>query len=209
MPETPREPREPREASKTTRDEEETTKWKDASAIRDARLGEQTTLTTLMLKNLPYVLRRDGLKNVLDAHGLRGQYDFIYMPIHFATGRSFGYAFVNFTSPAATRRCWDALDGYCGWSRKNACVVAWSWPHQGLEVHVKLYRNSTVLHASIPDAFKPALYDDRGNRRAFPAPQRHLRMPRLRGWPRRLDAAYQESCRHEATSQKLSDGLKL
>jgi RNA recognition motif-containing protein len=146
-----------------------------------------------MLRNLPGDLKRDELKSVLDAHGLRRQYDFIYLPMHFVTGRSFGYAFVNFRSPAAARHCWDCLEGYRGWSSEAVCSIAWSWPHQGLAIHVKLYRNSTVLHESLPDAFKPALYDDLGERRAFPKPQRPLRMPRVRAWPRRLEAAQHAS----------------
>lgn len=203
-PETPRAAARPRAApacltgtvSKTT--EDEATSEKVEAVIREARLGERTTL---MLNNLPHVLWRDGLKNVLDAHGFSGQYDFIYMPVQFASGKSLGYAFVNFTSPDAAKRCWDALDGSRGWSRTKACTVAWCWPHQGLEAHVKLYRNSTLLHESIPDGFKPALYDDKGGRRAFPAPLRRIRMPRFRHWPRPrprlLGTSFQNSCEHK------------
>merc|ERR1719413_153276 len=59
------------------------------------------------------------------------------------------------------------------------CEVLWSENLQGYDAHVERYRNSPVMHESVADKFKPALYKD-GVRIPFPEPTKTIRAPRAR-----------------------------
>jgi len=143
--------------------------------------------TTVMLRNLPKAHSRAALLALLDSLGLRGQYDFVYVPMDFASGSSLGYAFVNLVSPAAADHAWACLDGLSRWTGSGSgqgasqgpCVLCWSRPHQGLAAHVERYMNSPVMHPAVPDAWKPAIFLG-GVRVGFPAPTRALKAPKLR-----------------------------
>jgi len=137
--------------------------------------------TTVMVRNVPNDVRRERFLRILDEEGLARLYDFVYLPVDFRTGASLGYAFVNTVDPAAARRLWRVLDGFARWnlpSRKR-CSVGWSEPFQGLEENVERYRNSPVMHPSVPDWAKPVVFRD-GVRVPFPEPSRPIRAPRAR-----------------------------
>merc|ERR1719145_4969 len=91
-----------------------------------------------------------------------------------------GYAFVNFVSPEGAQECHLKLEGFTGWSEpsENACTVIWSEKDQGLAAIIDRHRNSPVMHPSVKDDFKPALYKN-GARVAFPAPTKSIRPPRV------------------------------
>lgn len=137
--------------------------------------------TTIMLRNLPSHFTRDVLIELLDTEGFNAKYDFVYLPTDFKNWASFGYVFVNFLTPAGAR---DASHHFHGlrWSdsSKKECDVVWSGPQQGLDAHVARFRNSPVMHESVPDIVKPVLHKG-GVRVAFPAPTKRIRMPRVRG----------------------------
>jgi len=137
--------------------------------------------TTLMLKNLPMCFHRDDVVALLNDHGFMISVNFIYMPLHFAFGTSFGYAFVNIVSNQEARRVWDRLDGFWQWSSGpgNKCAVVWSQALQGLDANVTRYMNSRLMHPSVPDVVKPAIYYD-GMRVPFPSPTRPVQRPRRR-----------------------------
>jgi len=138
--------------------------------------------TTVMMRNLPNNYTREMLLTMLDQEGFLGQYDFIYLPIDFKTHASVGYAFVNLISAEAVSRFWNIFDGYCKWllpSRK-VCFLSWCGPHQGFAAHVDRYRNSPVMHPSVRDEYKPAIFKD-GVRVKFPAPAKKPRVPKVRG----------------------------
>jgi len=137
--------------------------------------------TTVMLRNLPNNYSRAMLLDLIDSEGFAKLYDFIYLPIDFKSRASLGYAFVNFSSPSVAQKFRSRFHGFSNWilpSRK-VCIVNWSGPHQGLEAHIERYRNSPVMHEAVPDAYKPAIFQD-GNRAHFPGPTRKLRAPRIR-----------------------------
>lgn len=65
----------------------------------------------------------------------------------------------------------DRVQGFRSWSVSSEKVLeaTWSSAHQGIESHIARYRNSPVMHASVPDEQRPALFKD-GLRIPFPAP---------------------------------------
>mmetsp|Transcript_114065 Transcript_114065/g.213668 ORF Transcript_114065/g.213668 Transcript_114065/m.213668 type:complete len:97 (+) Transcript_114065:2-292(+) len=66
----------------------------------------------MMLRNIPCALQSEGLGQVLHAKGFDGTYDFIHMPTRKKNGSNFGYAFINFKSPAEASRFEQAFRGY-------------------------------------------------------------------------------------------------
>merc|ERR1712226_203470 len=96
-------------------------------------------------------------------------------------GAGFGYAFVNFATHDAAVRAKRHFQGYCQWSvpSQKVCEVVWSGPVQGLPAHTERYRNSPVMHDSVPDEYKPVVFVN-GNRVPFPPPTKRIRPPRVR-----------------------------
>jgi len=137
--------------------------------------------TTMMLRDIPPMLSREMLINLLDQLGFWGTYDFVYIPVDHSTRRGFGYAFVNFSLPETALHFRRHFEGYNQWPvlHDKPCAVVWSEAHQGLEEHIERLRNSTVMHDSVPEMFKPVLFRG-GMRIPFPAPTKRPRAPRIR-----------------------------
>lgn len=137
--------------------------------------------TTVMLRNLPNNYNRAMVLAMLDSEGFEGKYDFLYLPIDFKSCACLGYAFINLVDPGDVLRFWRKFDGYSRWilPSKKVCHVSWSGPHQGLHEHVERYRNSPVMHQSVPDEYKPVVFRD-GLRMVFPPPTKTPRAPRIR-----------------------------
>merc|ERR1719163_743449 len=140
--------------------------------------------TTVMLRNVPNKYTTDMLKQMLDEEGYASCYDFLYLPMDFRNRVNIGYAFINFRSPDLARGFSVAFEGFDRWvyPSKKVCEVAWSHPHQGLGEHVERYRNSPVMHSSMPSDYKPRLYAN-GKEVPFPPPTRQIRAPKLRWGP--------------------------
>jgi len=135
--------------------------------------------TTLMLRNLPSCFSRDDLLETLDSHGFSGDYDFVYFPIDFYSGAGLGYCFVNVISSERAMILMSSLQGFSAWrgsSSHKVLDICWSQPHQGLEMLIERYRNSRVMHSSVPDHYKPALFQD-GVRVPFPRNTKRIRPP--------------------------------
>eukprot|EP00913_Durusdinium_trenchii_P000434 g397.t1 len=109
--------------------------------------------TTVMLRNLPNNYTREMFLQLLDEQGMKGLYDFV------------------------------TFHGFSDWALPTAkvCEVRWSGPHQGLRAHVDRYRNSPVMHKSVPDDYKPMIFKD-GVRKAFPRPTKKVKAPFDRRW---------------------------
>jgi len=138
--------------------------------------------TTVMVRNLPLSFTRPELEEVLNDEGFREQYNFIYLPAKLTTGAAFGYAFVNFVTAEEATRFLKTFHGYDRWSVPAAgrAVTHISQELQGLEANINRYRNSSLMHASVPDWVRPALYRS-GERIPFAPPTVELRPPRMRG----------------------------
>lgn len=139
------------------------------------------TMTTIMLRNIPNKYSSDLLVQLLDERGFKAQYDFVYLPMDFQNKVNLGYAFVNLLTNAEAVRFRDIFQGFCGWKFESVkeSDISWAHPHQGLAEHIDRYRNSPVMHPSMPEEYKPLIFQG-GVRVPFPAPTRPIKAPKLR-----------------------------
>lgn len=156
-------------------------RWSETSAVVPESHIEDEWRTSVMIRNMPTSYTRDMLLDLVDSMGLAGAYDFVYLPIDFKSQTGLGYALMNFTSVVNAQRCFARLEGFCNWRVPcdTVCAVAWSSPTQGLEAHLERYRNSPVMHHSLPDEWKPVLLRQ-GMRVAFPPPSKAIKTPKVR-----------------------------
>jgi len=162
--------------------------WKDAAASTAGESAGQSPAlpTTVVMRNLPNNYKRTSLLELLDSQGFAGMYDFLYFPVDFRTHATLGYAFVNLVSSDSAEQLRRHFNGFSRWSvrSRKVCNVGWSQPHQGLDAHVARFQNSPLMHESVPDIYRPALFKD-GVRVPFPPPTRKIKPPR-QGFERML-----------------------
>lgn len=139
---------------------------------------EADARTTVMLRHLPNNYSRAMFLEMLDEAGFAHKYDFVYLPIDFNRRAGYGYAFVNLVDPSVVPEFWKVFDGFRNWVLPTAkiCEVSWSDPLQGLEAHIERYRNSPVMHRSVPDEYRPMIFE-KGVRVNFPKATKSLRPP--------------------------------
>jgi len=156
--------------------------------------------TTVMLRNIPNRYTSGSLLALLNEHGFQACYDFVYLPMDFQNGVNLGYAFVNLLRHADALRFKEIFQGFQDWRFDSAKVseVSWAHPHQGLDEHVERYRNSPVMHPSMPDEYKPMIFEN-GQRVTFPPPTRVIKAPKLRlGRDRPRDGGKEDAPREGA-----------
>jgi len=139
-------------------------------------------ITTIRIRGLNHFWRRDDMVRLLQEKGWSGLFDFVYMPMNFRCNRggsNFGYAFVNL------RDHWHAseLIRELNNDPEHSFDAAPASEFQGLTENVDKWKNDSVMHYSVPDECKPAMYDARGNRVTFPKHTKKLSKPRVRGNP--------------------------
>jgi len=144
----------------------------------------QGELTTVMMRNIPNSLTRSELLKLMDNAGFRGHYDLFYLPIDLKNKCGLGYAFANFVHHDFALAFSKHFNGFNSWNMQSekVCEVTWSKGMQGLNEHVSDYRDSPVMHESVPDEYRPVLFKN-GARVPFPPPTKNLRAPRI--WSRR------------------------
>jgi hypothetical protein len=140
--------------------------------------GEETTV---MLRNVPNCYSRGQLLGLLNSKGFQGIYDFVYLPMDFRNGVNLGYAFVNLVGRQEAMDFTNRLQGFNEWTSDSSkvCEVSWAHPHQGLAEHVERYRNSPVMHPTMPDEYKPMVFRN-GVQQVFPTPTKTIKAPKLR-----------------------------
>jgi len=152
-----------------------------SAAVASKRGGvtEELSRTTIMLRNLPNNYTREGILELLDAQGFFGRYDFVYLPIDFRTHAALGYCFVNLRTHSDAEALMHTMEGFSRWTLPSSkqCHVSWSHPHQGLGPHIDRYRNSPLMHESVPDTYRPVLFEG-GLRVQFPLPTKRIKPPR-------------------------------
>jgi hypothetical protein len=110
-------------------------------------------ITTVMIRNLPKRLNQQDFLSELDACGFKGKFDFCYLPRDFSSGRSKGYAFLNFgttADAAAFTAMWHKTRRLGLHNREQALDV--SAAHiQGYEANVKVASSSSSTEVRNPD----------------------------------------------------------
>lgn len=146
-------------------------------------MQESEEMTTVIFRNIPRDCTRDMLTNTLDAEGFSSKYDFVHVPVNFQNRAGLGYALVNMVDNDAALQAREHFTGFEGWCgstvEQEKCEVGWSSPNQGLTAHIERYRNSPMMHESVPEQCRPALFKD-GKLVSFPEPTKRLRPPRVR-----------------------------
>jgi len=137
--------------------------------------------TTVMLRNIPTAYTRSQLLEILEDEGFAGSFDFVYCPMDFSSKCCLGYAFVNFVSASDALRCRKVFEGFNEWGTpsEKVCEVTWGEPLQGLQAHIERYRNSPVMHSSVPEDWKPLIFQ-KGSPVDFPPPTKTIKAPKLR-----------------------------
>jgi len=154
----------------------------DVSSNHNINAFATENYTTVMLRNLPNMYTREMTMNLLDSEGFAGKFTFVYLPIDFKSSAGLGYVFVDMESQLEAERARQHFDGFSHWIFPSGkiCSVSWSLPdQQGLSAQIERYRNSPVMHKSVPDEWKPILLSG-GERIPFPPPTRKIRAPRVR-----------------------------
>jgi hypothetical protein len=135
----------------------------------------------VIFRNLPTMCTRDMLTKTLDAEGFAGLYDFVHVPVSLLDLVGLGYALVNMVDHDSAERARKYFTGFREWPvpASEPCEVRWSSSNQGTAVHIERYRNSPLMHESVPRQYRPALYRN-GVLAPFPRPTMRLRPPRVR-----------------------------
>jgi len=161
---------------------EMTPPWMQGAA-EAAAAGVDEGRTTVMLRNIPGAYSRTELISLLDIKGFCGRYTFVYVPVDFTRNIGLGYALVCMASPLDAEQLLEEFNNLVEWGAPEhgscPCEASWSEPRQGLPEHVERYRNSPVMHKTVPDEYKPVLFEG-SVRIAFPAPTKAIRPPRIR-----------------------------
>jgi len=146
------------------------------NALEDTLPHERTTV---MVRNIPNNCSREQLITFMNDEGFEGFYTLVYLPIDLKNRVGLGYAFIDFISNAEAVKFMNYFQGFDKWNMKSekVCDVAWSDALQGLDEHVERYRDSPVMHDSVPEEFKPVLFKN-GERVPFPEPTKRIRAPR-------------------------------
>lgn len=114
----------------------------------------------------------------LNHNGFAGSFDFVYVPHDFKSGSSLCYAFVNFVDAELANDFLEQFDGLADRPALGGKVTqaTLATTVQGLAANVERHRNSPAMHDSVPDTFKPALFQN-GVRMPFPEPTKTLKTP--------------------------------
>jgi len=114
--------------------------------------------TTVIVRKVPNNVSRAEFIDKLDAEGFARTYSFVYLPMNFEKNVALGYAIVNFSDPAAAAAAVLHLPGVeLSGKRLEASI---SEAKQSLSDLILRYRDSSVMHSSVPDDCKPVLFSD-------------------------------------------------
>lgn len=137
--------------------------------------------TTVIVKKMQKAFTATMLLQLLDSHGFRGAYDFLYAPVEFERMVGTGCAFINLRCHEEAARFITYFQGFHHWNVKcggtKKAELSWSIC-QGRQAHIERYRNSPVLHPFVPEDLKPMLFDKQGKRESFPEPAEIVEPPR-------------------------------
>mmetsp|Transcript_26251 Transcript_26251/g.47787 ORF Transcript_26251/g.47787 Transcript_26251/m.47787 type:complete len:721 (-) Transcript_26251:86-2248(-) len=143
--------------------------------------GVRHNWTNVCVRNLPNNMKRQRFLTFLQDKGCTG-IDFLYVPHDFRRKCGKGFGFVNFTTVGSATEAFHLLGQFDDWESegflsKKTITVCWAKQHmQGLDNLIEFFRNSTVMHDTIDEEFKPLLLEN-GVPKNFPGPLKRLRKP--------------------------------
>merc|ERR1712048_850304 len=161
-----------------------------------------------MFRNLPEDYTREKVLGLLNSAGFQNCYDIVSLPIDLMSEALLGCVFINFTTHEQAFKVIERFHGFKAWPEPSDKVfeALWSENLQGYDAHIERYRNSPVMHESVADKFKPALYKN-GIRVPFPEPTKAIRKvrprTRNRGGAGKISSEAGETC-----GTKRSESLK-
>merc|ERR1719388_390623 len=79
--------------------------------LRELNTEPVDEVTTLMIRGIPCSFSQDTLMKLIDNAGLKGKYDFFYLPRAGNNGSNLGYAFINFTDALGAEHCMNTFNG--------------------------------------------------------------------------------------------------
>jgi len=105
--------------------------------------------STLMIRNLPRVVKQKRLIKEIDAAGFAGAYDFAYLPSSFGRGvesSGLGYGFVNFEEAEMAAKFVQHWHGsrHFSMTKSDAALTVSVAEHQGKEVNVRAWMRKGV-----------------------------------------------------------------
>lgn len=156
------------DSNEDTASEAESLSWADVVDDDDNR-------TTVMLRGLGATMNREILVSILRKTKFHSCFDFVYLPGDFNTLQPQGFAFVNFVDHKTARQFQQDLPRELG----TDVQVLWSDKEQGIDENVARYRNSPVMHNSLPEQFRPVLLRN-GAMVNFPKPTKAIKAPKIK-----------------------------
>jgi hypothetical protein len=130
--------------------------------------------TTVIVRKIPGDVSRTEFLDMLDAEGFAQSYTFVYLPMSFEKRVALGYAIVNFAQPTSAAGAVLRLSSVeIGGKQLEASI---SDAKQSMSDLILRYRDSSVMHSSVPDDFKPLIFSD-GLVVPFPEPTTTLDPP--------------------------------
>merc|ERR1712151_925221 len=129
------------------------------SVVSSSVLDEATTIkcddprVTVMMKNIPIEYSREQLLEIMDAAGFQKYYNAVYVPADLKSEEVLGYAFINFTTHEQAEKFIAHFNDFTDWQvpSDQVCEVKWSGTLQGYNATIERYRNSPMMHESVPD----------------------------------------------------------
>merc|ERR1712007_388967 len=112
-------------------------------------------------------MTRDRMQRVLREQGFVDTYDFLYLPMDFEKAQCFGFAIINFVDGSIAAAALDLFSKTVVFGQQ--VCAEWKETHHGLAALIEKYRNSKVIHADVPEGYKPLVLSN-GKPVPFPAP---------------------------------------
>jgi hypothetical protein len=156
-------------------------KHRDAFEAKENEETKSAPHTAVMMRNIPQEYTRAKLIELLDQQGFNGLYELVYVPTAMDTELSYCYAFITLTTEGSVDQFLNHFIGFKDWSvpSDKVCEVRFNDMLRNTEEHIQRYRDSTMMHESVEDRFKPALFEN-GQRVPFPEPTKLIRAPKRR-----------------------------
>jgi hypothetical protein len=118
---------------------------------------ELSFCTTLVIRKLGRNSSREQLMELLNGAGFASQFDFVYVPRHFARGSSFGFGVVNFVNHEFATEALRKIAACSLFVNRTTLTAAWSDSTHGLAALLHKYRNNKVMRRGMPESFQPVV----------------------------------------------------